>query len=169
MKCPNQTHCNDCSTIVETGKASDLQCLFPKVSVDLNRFLHSWWEIWFYSLYPCPPYSHSQSIDILQGKRKKSTPDLWVYGEINLLFSQLITSEMHVYQMSVTLSFWWITCITAPLPIWFVFLAVLITKLHCWCIGFLNPRLMALMNKREQRTRPLNKKRVLKKKTNGNC
>ncbi len=137
--------------------------LHPKLSVYLNRFYAVDGEIWFYSLYTCPPYSHGQSIHKLLHKRKKETPGLWVYGEINLLFSQLITSKMHVYQLSVTLSFWWITCITALLPIWFVFLAVLITKLHCWCIGFLHARLMALMNKREQPAKPMDKKMLKKK------
>lgn len=41
------------------------------------------------------------------------------------------------------------------LPIWFVFLAVLIAKLHCWCTGFLRAGLVALMNKSQQADRKI--------------
>lgn len=162
MKCPNQTHIAKPAALQWKQKKHQLRDASSQSVCIFKSILHRWWEIWFYSPYACPPYSHSQSILERLHKRKKETLDLWVYGEINLLFSQLITSKMHVYQLSVTLSFWWITCITALLPIWFVFLAVLITKLHCWCIGFLHARLMALMNKREQPTKPMDKK-MLKK------
>lgn len=158
----SDTYCNACSIKKKKKRRSRSAALIPKLSVDLN---------WFYTVdgksdfivFMLVPHIRTAGLSTYSDvKRKKSTPDLWVYGEINLLFSQLITPKMHVYQMSVTLSFWWITCITALLPIWFVFLAVLITKLHCWCIGFLHLRLMALMNKREQATKPVDKNKIKK-------
>lgn len=93
----------------------------------------------FYSVCVCvhTSYAHIHSYFSMKGR----TSDPWVCREINLLFSHLITKKVYVYQMSVTLSLWWITCITAPLTIWFVFLAALITKLHCWCIAFLQPKI----------------------------
>lgn len=94
--------------------------LIPKLSADLNRF-HRVDEKYDFVVYMLVPHMHTPSPSAYFSMKER-TPDLWVCREINLLFSQLITSKMHVYQMSVTLSFWWITCITALLPIWFVFL-----------------------------------------------
>lgn len=93
--------------------------------------------------------------------RKRKTLEPWVNKRINLLIRRLITSKMHVYHLSIQRSFWWITCITGLLPIWFVFLTVLITKLHCWCMGFLHARLMALLNKSGQQTEWQNNYRLL--------
>lgn len=139
----SDTHCGACGKIKNKNAISPAM-LIPKLPVYVNWIYIADGKRYFYDVYA------KLSTNILQ--KEKKTPHLWVYGEINLLFSQLITSKMHVYQLSVTLSLWWITCIMALLPIWFVFLAVLITKLHCWCIGFLHRRLMALMNKRENPT-----------------
>lgn len=161
-------YCHACSATVRARKKKKRirsAALIPKVSADSNRFSRSWWKIWFYSLYACPPRNQalgpSTCLGVKEREREKSTSDLWVCREINLLFSQLITSKMHVYQS---------VCNTLILMDYMHYGRAAdliciprradykITLLMHWF--FLHPRLMALMNKRERGgTEPVDKKK----------
>lgn len=161
-------YCHACSATVRARKKKKRirsAALIPKLSADSNRFSRSWWKIWFYSLYACPPRNQalgpSTCLGVKEREREKSTSDLWVCREINLLFSQLITSKMHVYQS---------VCNTLILMDYMHYGRAAdliciprradykITLLMHWF--FLHPRLMALMNKRERGgTEPVDKKK----------
>lgn len=172
MKCPNQARIVMPAALQweqeKKRKESDLQRLFPNCLQIQIRFSRSWWKIWFYSLYACPPRNQalgpSTCLGVKEREREKSTSDLWVCREINLLFSQLITSKMHVYQS---------VCNTLILMDYMHYGRAAdliciprradykITLLMHWF--FLHPRLMALMNKRERGgTEPVDKKKKKK-------